>query len=205
MNIELLEKYLYDDKEAYYYCNGSKRCETVHYGRKKRFNKAEEQEKLENVDKNVIKDIIIDFLQKIGIKTTEEPEYLLNSIEDIEYKNIVKKYALDKGKENDLVWLKFTKDGYVGVVAVSNDINFSIPRNEKEYDLKQDYNTKKWKYNTSGIIIHYLGKEWDESFVFIFPLYTIPNGYKRSDIEKAIGNYLIEKNIPILDYYSHLY
>ena len=44
-----------------------------------------------------------------------------------------------------------------------------------------------------GIIIHKLGKEWDESFVLIFPLKGIPNGYTRSDVEAAIGNMLIEK------------
>ena len=33
----------------------------------------------------------------------------------------------------------------------------------------------------------------------------IPKGYKRADIEEAVGNLLIEKRVPILDYYSHLY
>ena len=40
----------------------------------------------------------------------------------------------NKKDRRDIVLLKFTKDGYLGVVAASDDINFSIPHNKSEYD-----------------------------------------------------------------------
>ena len=95
---------------------------------------------------------------------------------------------------------------------MSNDINFDIPPNESVYDnkvWKYDEYTKKnelvWKYNSSGILVHKLKKEWDESFVLVFPLRKLKEswGYSRHNIEMAIGNYLIEQNVPIIDFYSH--
>ena len=43
----------------------------------------------------------------------------------------------------------------------------------------------------------------DESFVLIFPIKSIPKGMTRHGVEKRVGNHLIDKGIPILDYYSH--
>lgn len=88
---------------------------------------------------------------------------------------------------NDIIWLKFTKDGYVGVVADSFDINFN-------YD------------NSSGKLLEMLNprKYWDDSFVFIFPLIkNMVEKYNRKRIETAVGNFLLEKGVPIIDYYSH--
>lgn len=85
------------------------------------------------------------------------------------------KFAKEKGKEND--------KRYLGVVAASNDINFSTG-------------------NNSGIIIDNLGLEWDQSFVLIFPLPGITDGM-RKDIEVGIGNYLTKNGVSILDLYSH--
>jgi hypothetical protein len=96
--------------------------------------------------------------------------------------------------------MKFTTDGYLGVVAAGDDINFGIPNNSLEYNEKN--NKGDWKYNTSGIIIHRLRKVWDESFVLIFPIPDIGDRERR-DIECGIGNFLISKGVPILDYYSH--
>ena len=61
------------------------------------------------------------------------------------------------------------------------------------------------KYNSSGILVHKLKKEWDESFVLVFPLRKLKEscGYSRHNIEMALGNYLIEQNVPIIDFYSH--
>lgn len=99
------------------------------------------------------------------------------------------------------------KGWFLGVVAISNDVNFDIPASSDEYDDKQ-YNAKEerydWRFNSAGILVHALGKEWDKSFVLIFPLANIPSEYTRHDIEKAVGNYLIEMDVPILDYYSHM-
>ncbi len=129
---------------------------------------------------------------------------------EVDYTLIKKEFELDD--EKDIVWIKLTEDGYVGVVAVSNDINFDIPPNDSVYDDKVwKYNeyTKKnelvWKYNSSGILVHKLNKKWDESLVLVFPLRKLNEscGYSRHNIEMAIGNYLIEQNVPIIDYYSH--
>lgn len=62
-----------------------------------------------------------------------------------------------------------------------------------------------WIHNSSGILVHQLGKEWDESFVLVFPLANIPCGYNRYDIERAIGNMLIAEGVPVIDFYSHNY
>lgn len=128
----------------------------------------------------------------------------------VDYKKIKNDYSLKN--EKDIVWMKFTTSGYPGVVAVSNDINFDVPNNTSEYDLKVEVwdpyekcKKSEWKHNSSGIIIHKLREQWDDSFVLVFPLKNIPYGYSRHDIEKAIGNYLIKKNVPILDFYSHIY
>jgi predicted lipase len=83
--------------------------------------------------------------------------------------------------------LKFTTDGYLGVVAGSFDINFSYEK-------------------TAGRLVNSVGKVWDETFVLIFPLTKdILNGRKKTDIETAVGNYLIDKGVPIIDFYSHNY
>jgi hypothetical protein len=50
-----------------------------------------------------------------------------------------------------------------------------------------------------------LGKAWDTSFVLLFPLANIPAEFERGDLERAIGNYLIDNNVPIIDFYSHNY
>lgn len=128
----------------------------------------------------------------------------------MDYALLKKDFELDD--EKDVVWIKLTEDGFVGVVAVSNDINFDIPPNDSVYDNKvwkyNGYTKKKelvWEYNSSGILIHKLNKKWDESKVLVFPLKKLREsyGYSRHYIEMAIGNYLIEQNVPIIDYYSH--
>ncbi len=97
------------------------------------------------------------------------------------------KKVFDLNYANDIIWLKFSSDGYLGVVADSFDINF-------KYD------------NSSGKLLKQLTpeKKWDENFVYIFPLtkelLKIKN---RKEIETAVGNYLIDKGVPIIDYYSH--
>ena len=93
----------------------------------------------------------------------------------------------------------------VGVVACSNDVNFDIPPTKEDYDVV--LKTKRWKYNTSGILVHSAGLSWDESFFLVFPLLGLKDGKngkkQRHDLETGIGNYLISKNVPIVDYFSH--
>ena len=171
---------------------------SVYYGSDVRFKKACEQAEMKPVKVDVIIKVINEFLERIGMEKIDNPivekeclERLLNG----DYGFITEKYTLKD--KRDIVWLKFTKDGYVGVVAASSDINFKYPKSEEDYT--------KEKCNTSGIIVHSLDKEWDKEFVLVFPLINIPEGYKRGNIETAIGNVLVEKGIPILDYYSHIY
>lgn len=172
-----------------------------------RFKKAEEQSTLKTSSLDVIINHINNYLCEIGVEKVSSPKI---KIADVNYNEI--KNANNLNDERDLVWIKFTKDGYIGVVAVSNDINFDIPESKEDYNKKIEvYNRwrkqyeEKWQYNTSGIIIHHLEKCWEDSFVLVFPLKNIPNNLSRSDIERGVGNYLIEKKIPILDFYSHNY
>ena len=111
---------------------------------------------------------------------SQKPPYMSS---DKKYAVIQKHFKL--GFQKDLVWLKFTEDGYVGVVCDSSDINHSYE-------------------NTSGRLIRMVNKAWDTSNVFIFPITTAMTKYKtRKQIETGIGQYLIEKGVPIIDFYSH--
>ncbi|MBU0278827.1 hypothetical protein [Gemella sp. zg-1178] len=150
-----------------------------------------------------IGELVLNFLSGLGVidKIFAQTYNSIFNLNNLDYKDIKKKYNLND--ERDIVWMKFTKEGCLGVVACSNDINFDIPKNAKQYDEKDIYDKRKWKYNTSGIIIHQLKQEWNENFVLLFPLEKIPKDYNRLHIEWAVGNYLIENKIPILDLYSH--
>lgn len=108
------------------------------------------------------------------------------SVWEPKYSLIQKKFGLSHTK--NILWLKFTKSGHLGVVARGMDINF-------------DYN------RTSGKLIREIGELWDESFVLIFPLtdLMLKEREDASKIEIAVGNYLISKNVPIIDFYSHNY
>ncbi|MEF7496530.1 hypothetical protein V4V34_18505 [Lysinibacillus sphaericus] len=165
---------IYDKNNPDYRC--SVKCSDF------RLNKAKEQSALKPTN---IKDIISyvnELFDILGMKQINNPivqEPLFVDYEVIKQENELK-------STQDIVWMKFTTDGYLGVVATSDDINF---------------NTN----NTAGTLIHQLNKKWDQSFVLLFPLINIPIKYGRGDIERAIGNYLIEKNVPIIDFYSHNY
>jgi hypothetical protein len=145
----------------------------------------------------------------IGMEAICNPKFFSAKLQGKSfYKDMKKNYGL--ASIADIVWMKFTKEGHLGVVAVSNDINFQMPKSKGDYHKK---NNNKWEFNTSGIIIHYLyekanyddKKKWDESFVLVFPLQNIPPCLNRRDIECGIGNYLIANEVPILDYFSHRY
>ena len=129
---------------------------------------------------------------------------------EVNYTSLKEEFNLDD--ERDIVWIKFTKDDFVGAVATSNDINFDIPPDASVYDNKilkyNEYKKKDelvWQYNSSGILVHKLKKKWNESLVLVFPLKELGKNrkYSRHEIEMAIGNYLIEQQVPIIDYYSH--
>ncbi|MDD3416092.1 MAG: hypothetical protein PHY47_19155 [Lachnospiraceae bacterium] len=104
---------------------------------------------------------------------------------DPKYNVIQERFRLNY--PSDIIWMKFTKKHHLGVVAKSFDINYRLD-------------------NTSGKLVTENDDKWDDSFVFIFPLTEdILNGRKTGEIERAVGNYLIAKGVPIIDFYSHNY
>lgn len=178
---------------------------SVHNGKKERFLKAEEQLEIPPVS---IKNIITwtnEFIKECDIKVMEIENQVFTkdiSIEEFN-KSTKERYSLTNAQ--DIIWMKFANTGHLGVVACSNDVNFDIPPDAESYD--ECCSAGKWKYNTAGIILHYLHVEWDKSFFLVFPLKGLEGGKKgkkrRHQIETGVGNYLIRKSVPILDYYSH--
>lgn len=159
-----------------------------------RYKKAEEQAGMKTVDPKVVVGYVNEFLRKVGMKTTEDlgfsPIIKLTGKgkRQINYAKICKDTHIDD--KRDIVWIKFTTDNYISVIGTGCDISFSD-----------------WvkKHTNAGLINQHLKKEWDDSFVLIFPLKNIPDNLNRSDIESGIGNYLIYNKVPILDFYSHNY
>lgn len=146
--------------------------------------KAKEQIKLSPAQKEDIVLLCRQYFKEIGI---DIPIIEIN-LNDVPikrgfYSDLMEKYNLAEKK--DILWLKFTTDEYLGVVAASNDINFSYE-------------------NTSGKIISYLNKNWDDKYIIIIPLISGLGGtLNRQRFESGLGNYLISHNVPILDCFSH--
>lgn len=181
---------------------------SVHFSSTFRVDKAVQQAAKPCIGVEMIIAYTAELLSSIDIKIKGSP--IFKNPEAIDYGKIKIDYNLRD--ERDILWMKFTDDGYLGVVATSNDINFDIPESQAEYNLKKTVfdpyshtNRAVWAHTTSGIIIHRLGKRWDPSFVLLFPLPDIPKNLNRHKIEQAAGNYLIDKGVPILDFYSHNY
>lgn len=168
-----------------------------------RYVKAKEQYNMRAVSVDNIIGYIVEFLTGIGIN---DAKVIYQECEEPIAYNEIKEICGLKD-ERDIVWLKFTTSRHLGVVARGRDINFNIPDSIDNYHkFVYKYNDKGDKekcyvYNTSGILLHSVGGEWDESFVLIVPV----KDCKVCDIETGIGNYLISKNVPIIDYYSHNY
>lgn len=113
---------------------------------------------------------------------------------DSKYDVIQAKFDLER--VSDLLWFTFTDKGHLAVVAKSCDIN--------------------WDYGkTCGQLVDSVGEKFDNRFVFVFPLtkemirtkadpHSKYRKYTTGDLECAVGNYLIEKGVPIIDYYSHM-
>ena len=205
---EEIEKYFIEDQDAYYIKNGKRFCRSVHFRDRTRFNKAKEQSEIPPVDVETIIIYVNELLEKLDMSKMDNARF--ENPLPINYGKLKEDYRMNS--ESDLIWMKFTKDGYLGVVACSNDINFDIPQKEEDYNAKvkrlnnytKEYEDA-WKHYTSGVLVHSVDKSWDESFVLIFPSINIPDGYSKKHIETAIGKYLIEKGVPIIDFYSHNY
>ena len=113
---------------------------------------------------------------------------------DKKYDVIKEKFDLER--VSDVLWLKFTDKGHLAVVAKSCDIN---------WDSEQ----------SCGLLVQEIGESFDTSFAFVFPLTrqmirtkAEPNSFYRKysseELECAVGNYLISKGVPIIDYFSHM-
>jgi hypothetical protein len=130
---------------------------TVHNGGTYRIEVAKEQQqkmkeylKAQNLTKDKFKQRVIEYtiesLGSLGIDldiTNKYPIFPINKCEqnriNIDYKNIQKEF--DLADVRDIVWMKFTSSGALGVVASSNDVNFQKPSSIKEYDeTEQDGN-----------------------------------------------------------------
>jgi len=183
---------------------------SVRFSSSFRLDRAREQISLPPAKIESIIDHTNTFLGLLGFSRVDKPgDIIANPAE-------VRKSNYDKIKDDyglkhidDIIWMAFTKEkkydnGYLGVVAVGADINFDMPLS-KDDNHKTIIEKGHYKYNTSGIILRELGKSWDKSFVLVFPLPNLPldGVLKRGDIECGIGNYLIDNNVPIIDYYSH--
>lgn len=193
-----ITQYFKKDLNAYINENGKWRCRSVHFGDGFRFNKAQEEAKKDPVPVEEVIRYVNEFLSRTGVPPVLNP---IMDPKEINYSEIQKQYHLND--DRDLIWMKFTTDKFVGVVAQSNDINFQLPTSAADYNKKRK--GYRWQFNTSGVIIHKLGKQWDKSFVLVFPLRLQNTDYSRHELETAIGNYLIDHDVPILDYYSHNY
>lgn len=182
------------EKEAYKYtvsCGAPRagRYVTKEIAMKKRLEKAESEALKDAYPFKKIATVVVEFLKMIGfenpvsIEIKDTTDFLKPRLCSKSYNQLKEKYSLNNQKH--LIWLKFTIDGYLGVVAASDDINFDMT-------------------NTSGKIMSHLKKQWRQDFVLVFPLPNIGDK-ERSDIECGIGNYLIDRGVPILDFYSHQY
>ena len=100
-----------------------------------------------------------------------------------------------------IIWLQFTKQGHIAVVGAGKDIGFPI----------------KSKSGTA-FILNELNLEWDKSNIIVIAIKGLDHqsvGLKnikefnnnilkcRNGIEHYIGDYLISKNIPIINFYQH--
>ncbi len=131
---------------------GDYRC-SVHYGNKYRLDEARRQFSKTAVGSEIIIQYTVEFLENLGIEINNPEEIIVKDPLKIDYEHIQEKNKLVSPK--DIVWMKFTESGHLGVVATSNDVNFDIPSNSCDYDIKEwRYNPYKRKMNLYGNIPH---------------------------------------------------
>lgn len=181
---EVYKKYIEtpNDCPKYDKNNPDYRCSIDYDKSNYRKNQAMEEAKKKNVSIFEILNLINLFLDDIEIASKCILIDGVDILMTVNYEHIKRQYGLDR--QSDIVWIKFTTDGYIGVVASSNDINFNYDTN-------------------SGKLIQSVNKEWDEDKIIIVPLPNIKGRQERLLIEKMIGNYLNDNKVPIIDLYSH--
>ena len=112
---------MYDKNNPGYRCS-------VDYDRTNyRKNKAVAKSKNEKVSVFEILNLINSFLNDIEVKSNCILIEGLDVLMTVNYEHIKRRYKLDS--RSDIVWMRFTTDGYLGVVALSNDINFDYDTN----------------------------------------------------------------------------
>lgn len=98
------------------------------------------------------------------------------------------------------IWIKFLETGHIGVVGLGL-VNFDIPPSDAEYDEKNE--DGRWKWNSSGILVHQLGHSWDESGVLVLQINDVLEECTLEQIKRALGNWMIVKGLHIVDHYNH--
>lgn len=83
-----------------------------------RLDKTIEQAK-KTVEVKEVVNHVNDFLEKVGVSIVNNPKFSYNGY--IDYSKIMEDYNLNNIKH--LVWIKFTIDGYVGVVEERMTVN----------------------------------------------------------------------------------
>jgi hypothetical protein len=162
--------------------NPDYRCSVIYDRSNYRINTAKTEAQKNTVEISVICKLINDFLKELNIVSKCIFIDNLDILMTLNYEHIKRLYGLTN--QSDIVWLRFTSDGFLGTVGSSNDINFDYSHN-------------------SGRIIKDIGKEWNKYRITIIPIPSITKREERLLIERMIGNYLLDNNIPILDRYSH--
>lgn len=150
------------------------------------------------VERTEVKKILSDCLKEKGISA----EVLtINPLsEKINYEQISEKYETNGA--GHIIWVQFVISGHVAVVGAGKDIGF--PKNENN--------------GTWSILSKLPNVEWDRSEVIIIPVreldqhsYGLKNIHKhrnnilkcRNGVEHYIGECLIKKDVPVLNYYQH--
>lgn len=129
---ENVEQYFVKNPEAYFYSEqlGDYLGKSVHENSPDRFNIAKEERNKPIVPLEKIVEYVNVLLESIGIKRVDYNRAKMKP-DEIDYRGLKNEYHLED--ERDIIWMKFTKSGYLGVVAVSNDIGFDMPTDKSEY------------------------------------------------------------------------
>lgn len=143
--------------------------------------------------KEDIRQLVVACLKEKGISGKV---FLVKNAEEI-------KEIHNKNKLGHIVWIEFVADSFhVAVVGAGKDIGF--PHNQS---------VGTWKI-LSQIKNGEKSVEWDMSEVIVaviegldtggFGIKNVNNILKcRNGVEHCIGEYLIEKNVPVINFYSH--
>lgn len=181
--------------------------------------------------RDIVKKLIIEFLEKeLSVKKSMGPNFLV----EVDMTKIRKSYAdlkgyiHDKIKElnNSLVVYGDDSEGggryYIfviqredGMVAVIGRSTFNWFDNKviESGDLFYNMDLNSLKGTPKLILMSILGENYDEIEQVINQYYKnswvfpIPNKYsaKVNELERKLGDMLINSNVPIFNYYSHKY